>query len=100
MTGNEIKALRTSLRMNVPQFAELVGVHVTTAYRWEGFAAKSVDLDRLQLKVLTHLQQRLDEQKGKERDSWVDGLLKMLLVGGTLVALAYILANLTKGKKP
>ncbi|MBN8525000.1 MAG: hypothetical protein J0M02_06680 [Planctomycetes bacterium] len=98
MTGSEILGLRTKLGMSIQQFSQLLGVHHSTAYRWEQAGTKAVVLDSLQERVLTHLEQRLAEQTAKEREAWTDSLLKTLLVGGTLVALAFLLSNLMKKK--
>ena len=35
MTAKKVKSYREKLGLSVPKFAELVGVHESTAYRWE-----------------------------------------------------------------
>jgi hypothetical protein len=95
VTGQEIQHLRERLGMGVPQFAQLLGVHVATAYRWEAQGALKVALDPLHFALLVRLQQSIDTRPTPgERTQWGQELLKGVLIGGTLSGLAVLLAEL------
>ena len=95
VTGQEIQHLRERLGMGVPQFAQLLGVHVATAYRWEAQGAVNVALDPLHLALLVRLQQSIDTRPTPgERAQWGQELLKGVLIGGTLAGLAVLLSEL------
>lgn len=95
MVGDDIRKLRELLGMTVPQFAQLLGVNPTTAYRWEMASARAVPLDPLHASLLTRLQQSVDARRDKaERSEWGKKLLAAVLIGGTLAGLAVLLAEL------
>lgn len=95
MTGAEIQRLRIALGLGVPQFAQLLGVHVTTAYRWETAGARAVPLDPLHAALLARLQQTTDARPAQNaRADWGQQLLKGVLIGGTLAGLAVLLSEL------
>ena len=94
MSGDEIRRLREALGMNVAQFAQLMGVHATTAYRWET-AKGTVTLDPLHASLLMRLNQTMENKPTKpERDKWAKTLMAGILLGGTLAGLAILLAEL------
>ena len=93
-TGQQIAELRSALGMNVQQFAQLLGVHLATVYRWEAAGPDVVRVEALQMSLLTQLQRGLGARRARERQAWVDSILRGLLVGGTLVALAVLLQEL------
>jgi len=90
MTGNEIRTLRTSLGLSAQRLAELIGVHFTSIYRWESAGDRKVNLEPLQAALLY----RLQERAAKAPRDVGERLLQGLLVGGTLLGLAYLLADL------
>ncbi len=95
MTGEEIRHLREVLGMAVPQFAQLLGVNPTTAYRWETAATKPVSLDPLHASLLERLAQSLGARHTKaEQLDWAKKLTGAVLVGGTLAGLAVLLSEL------
>jgi len=47
MTGQQIEHIRNELGLTHPQFAQLLGVHVTTIYRWVNSSSEEVRLDPL-----------------------------------------------------
>lgn len=95
MTGEEIRQLRQTLGLGVPQFAQLLGVHVATAYRWEAVGVRTVTLDPLHAALMARLQQTLEARPVRaEQEEWGQQLLKGVLIGGTLAGLAVLLAGL------
>ena len=95
MTGSDIQELRIELEMTVPQFAQLLGVHLASVYRWEAARNNEVRLDPLQVSLLARIQHAFtSRRRGAGRERWRAGLLRALLFGGTLVALAFLLAEL------
>jgi len=103
MTGNDIQRLRAMLGMTLPHFAQLLGVHMTTAYRWELQGEKKVTLDPLHQSLLLRVEQSVTTRSSKNaREEWGKQLLAGVLLGGTLAGLAILLAELIpdqKGKK-
>jgi len=93
ITGQEIKRLRNILDMSVLHFSELIGVHLATVYRWESFGNKAPPLGPLHQRILEHLKQQLGMKTHKGSRFFADELRRALLEGGTLVALAYLLAS-------
>jgi hypothetical protein len=101
MTGTDIQRLREQLGMLVPQFAQLVGVHVATAYRWEASGPKVVALDPLHAALFARLQQSVDARPAQtQRADWGKKLLTGVLIGGTLAGLAILLAELLPPTPP
>ena len=93
MSGDEIRKLREALGMTVAQFAQLMGVHATTAYRWET-AKGTVTLDPLHASLLMRLKQTMDSKTRSDRAKWAKALMAGVLLGGTLTGLAILLAEL------
>lgn len=93
MTGNEVRTLRTQLGLSPQHLAALLGVHLTTVYRWESTEGQELRLEPLQHSLLLQMQRRLKQQPPRDLGQQ---LLEALLVGGTLVGLAYLLADLTE----
>ena len=101
MTGTDIRRLRELLGMQVPQFAQLFGVHVTTAYRWETAGAQTVSLDPLHAALFARLQQSVDARPAQtQRTDWGKQLVTAVLIGGTLAGLAILLAELLPTTAP
>lgn len=95
MTGAEVQQLRSTLGLKPQELAGLVGVHLTTVYRWEGHGNEALRLEPLQHALLLRLQEQARVQKPQE---FGKQLIEGLLVGGTLVGLAYLLADLATPK--
>lgn len=99
ITGTEIKQLRDTLGMSVPHFAELLGIHLATVYRWESVGSNAPPLGPLHQRLLAHLQQQANVRALKIRQQWAGQLLQAVLIGGTLAALAQLLSNEKPKKK-
>jgi transcriptional regulator with XRE-family HTH domain len=102
LTGPELHRLRESLELSTSQLAQLLGVHQATVYRWEANDGP-LHMEPLQASLVARLQQALEAKKGRDRDRWIGGLLSALLIGGTLVGLAYVLSELLSedpGRRP
>ena len=93
MNGNEVRAIRETLGLSPLNLANLLGVHLTTVYRWEAQGAQQLRLEPLQHSLLLQMQKRL--RQGPPQDLGQQ-LLQGLLIGGTLVGLAYLLADLAE----
>ena len=78
--------------MDLPRFAQLLGVHATTVYRWELAAGQAIRIEPLQLQLLSVLQQQLHErQRTAARNELAETITKGLLVGGTMLGLFKLL---------
>jgi transcriptional regulator with XRE-family HTH domain len=93
MRGYEVKQLREGLGLNAYAFAEILGVHVSTLYRWEQ-ARGQVNMDLLQARILERLAEQLQVKKEAEQKQLGEDLKNALLVGGALVALALLLSKI------
>lgn len=92
MTGLDVAAIRTTIGFSKSQFAQLLGVHVSTVYRWET-AVGECKIDPLQLQILTVTRERLAGLKASAREGLVERLERGLLVGGSLFALGVLLTE-------
>lgn len=91
MTGHQFKRLRERIDVDPFAMAAVLGVHVSTVYRWEA-TAKSLSMDPLSDKIVTALSERVGERRdagfeAKVKRAVVNGLMK----GGTLHALKDLL---------
>lgn len=93
MNGTEVRTIREHLRLSPLNLANLLGVHLTTVYRWEAQGDQELRLEPLQHSLLLQMQRRLNQ--GPPQD-FAQQLLHGLLIGGTLVGLAYLLADLAE----
>jgi hypothetical protein len=100
MTGEEVGRIRLALGMSLPQFSQLLGVHPTTAYRWEGSGPHVVRLDPLHAGLLTHLSRQLAARSSAARTDWAKQIVEGVVVGGTLVGLAVLLNELLPSQPP
>jgi transcriptional regulator with XRE-family HTH domain len=93
MTGSGIKRLREALGLDPYVFAKLLGVHVSTSYRWEQSRGE-VRMDPLQAEILEKLRQKLATKERAQQKQLGDEVLKAVLVGGALVGLALLLREI------
>jgi len=86
-----VRDLRFSLGLTPQYLANLLGVHLTTVYRWEGQDKAELRLEPLQHSLLLQMQRRASAGQPKD---FGQQLIEGLLIGGTLVGLACLLADL------
>lgn len=92
MTGSAVKALRTRLGLEPFAFAAVLGVHVSSVYRWE--TAESPHIDPLQREILLGLAERkISKAEGADLGKAVRDAL---VAGGNLRGLAVLLNYITK----
>jgi transcriptional regulator with XRE-family HTH domain len=96
MTGSQLRRLRESLGMNAFAFAEVLGVHVSSLYRWEASQNQQLRMDPLQAQIVEQLGARLRQQSAQQRKDTGEQIVKALLAGGALVALAFMLNEILK----
>ncbi|MFM9995322.1 MAG: helix-turn-helix domain-containing protein [Phycisphaerales bacterium] len=99
--GRQISALRKALRLDVAQFAGVLGVHPSTVHRWEAAKAREVPVDGVAANVLRTLAHKVkaDGQARRQAAEVGDQVAEALLVGGALVGLLVLVAWLTDGRK-
>jgi hypothetical protein len=95
MTGPEIKAVRTTLGHDPYVFAKILGVHLSTLYRWERSRGEA-HIDPLQAEILDRLRTNLAEREMTDQRKLGDDVLKAVLVGGSLVGLTFLLNEIVK----
>lgn len=95
MNGPSIRSLREGLGLNVHGFAEILGVHVSTLYRWEA-SRGNVAMDPLQGRILDQLAVKLQAKQIEERRQLGEQIKRLLLVGGALVALGFLIKAITE----
>lgn len=93
MTGQEVYAVRSGLDLSASQFAQLLGVHASTLYRWES-AKGSCRIGPLQLQIIAVVQVRLRELRASGRQTLSVRLQRALLVNGNLFALGTLLQEI------
>jgi hypothetical protein len=93
MKGPDIKSLREALGLEPYVFAKVLGVHVSTLYRWEQTRTE-VRIDPLQAQILDRLRVNLGSKRQAERRQLGDAVLKGLLIGGALFGLAILLKEI------
>lgn len=91
MTGDDVRRIRVSLGLEPARFAQLLGVHPSTLYRWEQAEASTVRVEPLQLQLLTALDQRVSVRSPQETTDLGEAIVTGLLVGGSLFALYKLL---------
>lgn len=89
MTGNEVRAIRDAFELDAFAFARLLGVHVSTVYRWEA-STWHVTMDPLPSEILTAAQAHLATQSQGQRDVLALDI-KHALTRGPLHGLAALL---------
>jgi len=92
MTGRQIRRLREQLRLDPFALAGVLGVHVSTIYRWES-STVDVKMDPLQALLMERLRERVATQP-KSADDLSQAIVKGLVTGGALVALLALLKKL------
>jgi transcriptional regulator with XRE-family HTH domain len=94
LTGRHVRRLREALGLDQFAFAAVLGVHVSTVYRWETLPRVSVD--PLQAEILKQLQLRLAQRR--RLDDAGQAVVQGLIAGGMLLGLAALLKFLSDSK--
>lgn len=91
MTGAFVRALRAELSWTGQQFADLLGVHGSTVYRWEKAEYEEIKIEPLQAALVTLLDAELRRGDWTDRHALKTALIDGLRMGGTLRALYALL---------
>ena len=91
MTGTEVAALRRDLALRPGALADLLGVHASTVYRWEGAGDLPARIETLQERLLTVLRLELVAQGPDAQANYARALSVTLGVRGPLYALSWVL---------
>lgn len=88
-----IRETREAFGLSSSQFAAALGVHPTTVSRWEN-APGPVSVEGTAWTVLMSLRQRLESNRRAKAEAARVGeeVAQALLIGGTIVALALLVA--------
>lgn len=95
ITGDQLRALREALGMETFVFAMLLGVHVSTVYRWESKGSEAIQMDPLQRELLSKLVARFKKTHAKEKSALGQALVAGLISGGAVAGLLVLLKFLT-----
>lgn len=90
LTGKHVRELREALRLDPFAFASVMGVHVSTTYRWENL--ERVVVDPLQYQILKRLWELRTHRYHLAETG--EAVKRGLLSGGTLTGLAVLLRYL------
>ena len=100
MTGNQLRDLRDRLDLTHHALAMLIGVHVSSVYRWEARGTKVAKIERLQSEILEAMRSALRGvgRKHAGEVGWM--ILQKLLAGSRLAALGVALTWATASERP
>lgn len=98
MTGTRVRELRTALRLDPTRFAQLLGVHPSTLYRWEATGDVPVRAEPLQRQLLAVLQDQIAAPKGAD-ENLGETISKGLLIGGAMFGLFKLLEAVFSGNE-
>lgn len=91
MKGNDVQSLRSALGLDPTHFAQLLGIHPSTLYRWEAAKDTEIRVEPFQQQILAVLQRRVGLAPKGEVEDLGDVILKGLLVGGAMFGLYKLL---------
>ena len=94
MTGRQIADLRARLKLSAADFADLLGVGLSTAYRWEQFGEAKAPVGAWQLRLMRLLLAKVTLPPERERGRLVALLRQGLDEGGGLRGLHAFLLHL------
>ncbi|MBI5536031.1 MAG: hypothetical protein HY898_25145 [Deltaproteobacteria bacterium] len=100
MTGTEIRQLRSSLGMDPTRFAQLLGIHPSSLYRWEAAGELQIRVEPFQSQVLAALQQQVAQRQAPAQADLGQAILAGLLIGGGLLGLYKLLEAVFDEPKP
>lgn len=92
MTGKQIRKLSQQLDLDAFALAGVLGVHVSTIYRWEA-AHADVKMDPLQAQIMERLRAHVAAKPQAAADTR-DAIIKGLVTGGALLGLLALLKQL------
>ena len=90
MTGTQVRELRVALKMAPVHFAQVLGVHPSTLYRWEAANAAGIRVEPFQQQILAVLQRQVGLQT-RPTEELGESIVKGLLVGGAMLGLFKLL---------
>ncbi len=104
LTGHRVRHIRDALGMTVPQFSTVIAVHPGTVHRWEAAGDGEVPIDGVAASVLAALDQKVRRNGGPSADFNPEDVgqqvIQALIVGGALLALGLLIAELVgKGRQ-
>ncbi len=99
LTGDRVREIREALGMSFGQFSAVLAVHPGTVHRWEASGTIPVTIDGVAANVLAALDQNLVENHEFQPNQVGSDVAKALLVGGALVALGLLIAELVGNKR-
>lgn len=91
ITGHDLRRVREQLGLDPFAFARLLGVHVSTIYRWENMGRQVVRMDPLQRELLSRLVARLKHTAAEQQSQLGKALIAGLIAGGVVAGLLVLL---------
>lgn len=86
--------------MDAFAFAMLLGVHVSTIYRWESAGDHLIRMDPLQRELLSRLSSRFEETQAGAQRELGKALVSGLVAGGVVAGLLLLLRFLEGEREP
>lgn len=99
MTGTQVRKLRMAIRLGPAHFAQLLGVHPSTLYRWEAAGDVPVRVEPFQQQILAVLQGQVAAPQRASEDLG-ETILNGLLVGGAMFGLYRLLEAAFSEEQP
>jgi hypothetical protein len=91
MNGNDVRTIRSRFGMTAEKFAQVVGVHIVTVFRWEAAGPAELPLEPRQLQILSLMRQQLEQKKRNETSELGKTIVGGVIAGGGLAGLFYLL---------
>jgi hypothetical protein len=91
MTGNTVRTIRSRFGMTAETFAQVVGVHIVTVFRWEAAGPNELPLEPRQLQILSLMHQQLEQKRSNETSELGKAIVGGIIAGGGLAGLFYLL---------
>jgi len=94
VTGSEVREIRDLYKLEIAEFAELIGVGLSTIYRWEACKFSDVNIDPFQKRIMKVMKSQIEEQKNP--DAMIKQIGACLARGGGLLGLHCLLKHVYK----
>lgn len=91
MHGTDITRLRQALGLDASHFAQLIGVHPSTIYRWEAMGDAPIKIEPFQMQLLAVLTRQVNAVEAASSKALGDAILQGILVGGATFGLFKLL---------